>query len=221
MQADLPAPELTNILSNALLFVDKTKTAVPGLRGILLLEVNGNLSAMATDRYRIAEILAEAGEVTEGFQLYISPDQAKAILAYIEPLAKEPHSAIRISNDGYTVEVDDLWNAADRGPLVFELVEDAAHHAKNLANVRRVFPTDRNDTEYGAIHVPIADLGSFARVKDRRYAPDKNDTFLIIPGDGERKQAFILRSDWFRGLLIPRLTGLWREAAAHNQRRFL
>lgn len=223
MHAMLAVTELRNILSNAMLFVSKptSKDKVGLFDGVLLHELNGGLAALATDKYRMAEVLAEASVIEPGFRLFVTSTQAKTILEGTKPKPGAMTGMIRIerSDDEFSVGSID----SDVSVLRFEVSEDEAFKATHLHGGRRLFPADptHRSNDHAMAHVSFEYLASFCQVKDHRAGKHTDDTLLLITAAEKRKPSVILRGDWFRGLLMPSL-GRWPQAIdAHDQARFI
>jgi hypothetical protein len=215
MLAEVSAPDLRNLLANALIFVDTSKEGLEPLDGVLLTEVKGNLSAVATDRYRLAEILATSTYLDEGFNLFVTRAQAKQILEYIKPELKRLPSHVRIHHDGaadrFTISTP--WT---QGP---DLVMDAAEN--RFPKARNLFPANPFSTvaKHNMAEFSVEYLASFGKVKDYRPSPEKNETMLVIPSSSQKKAMIILRGDWFRGMLMIKTGGL-PVAETYPQGRF-
>lgn len=217
MFVQLSAPELRNLLINAIIFLDRTKNKVNDLDGVLLQEVNGSLCATATDRYRIVDILAETIELEANFRLFLSHEQAKEILEFIKPELKHKHSLIEIKSNPEIemLNVSAPWSG-DRN-ITMEKVEDRFPAARRLFDkVSTILPKER-----AVFQANIEHLASIARVKDHRPGADKNETMLVIPPEVENKAVLVLRGDWFRALLMttPSKSGQ-HLPSDHHQKRF-
>lgn len=216
MHVQLSAPELRNLLANALLFVDTSKEGLEALDGVLLHAVNGSLAATSTDRYRLAEILATATHLDADFHVFVTRAQAKAILEHLKPELKKIPSMITLKHDRETARIIVSTPWSDRPALILDAVENRFPKARNL------FPANpfHKTNDYAMAHVNVEYLASFMRVKDYRPNVHKHESLLLIAPANPKKPLIMLRGDWFRGMLMAKSDG-HLPTVHHHQNRFV
>lgn len=208
--ATLTVSELHNVLANALFCVAKDDS-LPVLCAVKMVEHNGQVMALSTDRYRLSEVLGTAETVSPDLNALLPVALVKQVIGMLKLTPKKDASKL-------TVE---LWQGEETFTvkMVTGAIVSGAQQTGDYPKLHSLFPSEPIDERdaHGIWAVNPAYMIDMMKVK-HVDGSSRNLPSRVSGGMSANKPVLVEHGGWFRGIIMP--VRLPENSALNTETRF-